>query len=337
MNNEIESIRSVLKSSRSELMKKKNVVATGIGYKIRKGEVSARPAIICSVEKKVPKSALKAEDLISPEISGVLTDVVPTGPVSILQQRTSRVRPAPGGVSIGHYLISAGTLGCLVKKNGQIYILSNNHVIANSNEAAQGDPILQPGPHDGGSRPADEIATLSEFVPIVFEDGGNGGLPPCPTAGFITGVLNALAAASGSKTRLRQYRIQQQANKVDCAIALPNSNEDVTGEILEIGRIQGIAEGTLGMSVKKSGRTTGLTTDTIQQVDVTVRVNFGAGRTALFEDQLMAGAMSQGGDSGSAVLDEQNRLTGLLFAGGPTTTIFNRIQNVFSALDLELA
>jgi hypothetical protein len=191
-------------------------------------------------------------------------------------------------------------------------------------------------PHDGGRQPDDEIAKLSEFVPIVFEGNGNGGVPPCPAAGFVTSVLNTLAAASGSKTRLRQYRIEQESNKVDCAIARPNSDDDVVNEILQIGAINGVVEGELGMNVKKSGRTTGLTTGSIQQVDVSVRVNFGAGRVALFEDQLMAGAMSQGGDSGSAVLDEQNNLTGLLFAGSATTTIINRIQNVFSALDLEL-
>ena len=53
---------------------------------------------------------------------------------------------------------------------------------------------------------------------------------------------------------------------------------------------------------------------------------------AQFADQLMVGSMSQGGDSGSAVLDETNRFVGLLFAGSDTTTIMNRIQNVFSAL-----
>lgn len=50
----------------------------------------------------------------------------------------------------------------------------------------------------------------------------------------------------------------------------------------------------------------------------------------------MAGAMSQGGDSGSAVLDENNRLVGLLFAGSDNSTIINRIEHVFSALDVSL-
>ena len=90
------------------------------------------------------------------------------------------------------------------------------------------------------------------------------------------------------------------------------------------------------MRIQKSGRTTGLTTGEILQVDVTVNVQYGAGRIAQFTDQLLAGAMSQGGDSGSAVLDEQKRLTGLLFAGSDNTTIINRIENVFAALGVTL-
>ena len=90
------------------------------------------------------------------------------------------------------------------------------------------------------------------------------------------------------------------------------------------------------MPLQKSGRTTGYTTGQVEQVDVTVNVQYGAGRIALFSDQLLAGAMSQGGDSGSAVLDDRRRLVGLLFAGSDNTTIINRIQNVFEALQLTL-
>ena len=90
------------------------------------------------------------------------------------------------------------------------------------------------------------------------------------------------------------------------------------------------------MNVKKSGRTTGFTTGTIQQIDVTSTVTHGSNKTATFVDQLMAGAMSAGGDSGSAVLNDQNELVGLLFAGSNSTTLFNRIQNVFQALQISL-
>jgi len=90
------------------------------------------------------------------------------------------------------------------------------------------------------------------------------------------------------------------------------------------------------MAIKKCGRTTGFTQGEIQQIDVTVKVQYGGGRVALFTDQLLAGAMSQGGDSGSVVLDESDKLVGLLFAGSDNSTIINRIENVFSSLNLSL-
>ena len=146
------------------------------------------------------------------------------------------------------------------------------------------------------------------------------------------GLLNAGCRLIGSRTRYRSVSIQQTTNLVDAAIARPLFAADVADQILGIGTIQGTAAGTLGLRVKKSGRTTGLTTGEIIQVDVTVNVDYGGGRVAQFTDQLMAGAMSQGGDSGSAVLDEQNRLMGLLFAGSDNSTIINRIEHVFAAL-----
>jgi S1-C subfamily serine protease len=107
-------------------------------------------------------------------------------------------------------------------------------------------------------------------------------------------------------------------------------------ELLQIGTIAAIKEAELGMSIKKSGRTTGLTTGAIEQTDVTVSVSYGYNKTAVFTDQLLAGAMSQGGDSGSAVLDIQNNLVGLLYAGSETSTLINRIQNVFGELKISL-
>lgn len=328
---QLEDCRNVLRSARRELLRRRNVVAVGVGYKTVQGKKTDQLALICSVEVKAAKASLTAAEVIPESVQGIPTDVNSTGVIVAQQSRTERHRPAPGGVSIGHYLITAGTLGCLVKKNNTIYILSNNHVLANSNEASVGDPILQPGPYDGGTQQNDTIARLSEFVPINFTTG----TIPCPIGSAVAAVLNGLAAAVGSSTRLQAAAVAQE-NLVDCAIAQPINPSDVAAQILEIGTITGVAEGTLGMSVKKSGRTTGLTTGTIQQIDVTASVSYGSNKVATFSDQLMAGAMSQGGDSGSAVLDDQNRLVGLLFAGSNTSTIINRIQNVFTALGVTL-
>lgn len=330
--NNIESITQLLKTQRENLLAKANVVATGVGYKVTKGQKTADLSIVCSVKEKVATSSLAAYDRVPEQLDGVATDVVATGPIRALLSPTDRHRPAPGGVSIGHRDITAGTLGCLVKHNGQVMILSNNHVLANSNEANIGDTILQPGPHDGGVYPADHIADLAGFVPIVFPDQPS----ECPVANNSANLLNAIATLFGSNARLRAVSTQAADNLVDAAIARPLTNDDVLDEILGIGQIAGTTSAQLGMAIKKSGRTTALTSGEIQQIDVTVNVQYGAGRVARFTDQLLAGAMSQGGDSGSAVVDNDNNLVGLLFAGSDQSTIINRIEHVFSALDLTL-
>lgn len=301
----IEEIRSILKEVRPELMRKANVMATGIGYKRVDNRTTDKLSIICSVAIKTSMDKLDAEDLIPEEIQSVPTDVNPTGMFRTFQEPTGRFRPAPGGVSIGHYNISAGTLGCIVQKNGEQYILSNNHVLANSNEASLEDAILQPGPYDGGLKSEDEIATLSEYVPITYRNEGDDDS-------------------------------EAPQNLVDCAIAKPHNTDDIENEIFQIGSIAGVKEAEFDMEIKKSGRTTGLTTGVIEQVDVTSRVNFGSNKVAVFSDQVMAGSLSQGGDSGSVVLDNDNNLVGLLFAGSDTTTLINRIENVFDALEVTL-
>ena len=332
MNDTVTTVRSVLRERSRELLGCANVVATGVGYKMVDGKLTDTPSIICSVVNKVAASSLSSRDLIPAEIGGVPTDVVATGIIRAFQAPTDRFRPAPGGVSVGHKDITAGTLGCWVRRNGEWMILSNNHVLANINAAKIGDAILQPGSYDGGKNPDDQIATLEDFVTITLQE-----LPSdCDIAGNIVALLNALSGVVGSDTRLKAVRIRAIENIVDAAIARPLRQEDVNPEILNIGAIERTATAVLGMPLKKSGRTTGYTEGQVTQVDVTANVGYGDNRTALFTDQIMAGAMSQPGDSGSAVLNNNDELVGLLFAGSDTTTIINRIENVFSALNLTL-
>ena len=79
---------------------------------------------------------------------------VPTKRAAIpwTQKKTT---PLKIGSSIGHYKITAGTLGGFVRSrdDGSVLILSNNHVLANENKGKKGDAILQPGAIDGGKNP----------------------------------------------------------------------------------------------------------------------------------------------------------------------------------------
>ena len=129
-----------------------NVRGVGVGYK-RVGSISTgEPAIIVFVEKKLPPNKLARGYRVPPKLYGLDTDVVEIGRVRLLGERKNKVRPAVPGSSIGHYKISAGTFGAVVKdkKSGDKLILSNNHILANGSNGADGraksgDPILQPG------------------------------------------------------------------------------------------------------------------------------------------------------------------------------------------------
>ena len=205
-----------------------------------------------------------------------------------------------------------GTLGALVKDaSGNQYILSNNHVLARTNAAALGEDIIQPGLID--QSPAcfkdstDIVANLSNFISINFRKG------------------------------------TMRANAVDAAIAQVRvGNVDPTGFIIDIGTLSSdTVAPSLSMSVKKSGRTTGLTYGDITAVNATIDVSYGSGKTARFTNQIVVGPGSfiAAGDSGSLMVenvDTDPRAVGLLFAGGSTTAIANPIGDVLDAFNVSM-
>lgn len=328
-------IHDVCKDHTKTLLAKDGVVAVGVGRKKILGMPTDQLAVVVSVKRKKALAALDPKDVVPREVDGEVTDVVETGPFKALAlDRTARYRPAPPGVSVGHKDITAGTLGCVVRRGTATYVLSNNHVLANSNDAVMGDAILQPGPYDGGRLGQDELGYLAEFVPISFLGDA---VSDCRTAKAVSTALNGVCALIGSTTRYRIARPQALTNLVDCAIADVEA-VDVTDSIVQIGPPRDPVPGELGMTIKKSGRTTELTAGRIEQVNVTVQVAYDStgSKLALFEDQLMAGAMSQGGDSGSAVVNDDNALVGLLFAGSDTSTIICRMEHVFEQLNITL-
>jgi hypothetical protein len=298
-----------------------NVVGVGIGVGdgVSAG-VPGEPVLEVYTIEPEPVSDTRARLASAAGVSALSDSSVPvrtvhTGFIDIYPHRM-RLRPAPGGISVAHTAVTAGTFGCLVRGNSaprlnRLMVLSNNHVLANSNGASLGDSILQPGPFDGGKHPADQIAVLERFVPINF------------AAGASNQVDCATAWAWPDRVRKELMRLISG-----------------TPTFFRVGATPVAA--TLGLAVGKSGRTTQLTSGTVTAVGVTINVNYGAGRVGRFVNQIAvrapSGDFSQGGDSGSLIWtwDARRAPVALLFAGGGGTTFGNPIATVLRALDVQI-
>lgn len=221
-------------------------------------------------------------------------------------------RPIALGVSGGSIddldggFCCGGTLGGLVQDgSGNLYVLSNNHVLGRTNRAQAGEDTVQPGLIDSRCRSsaAKAVADFTALIPISFDS----------------------------------------ANLVDAAIARVRPGAvDPRGAVLDIGTpSSSIAQPAVGMSVQKSGRTTGRTTGRVVDVGATVLVAYGkkcgagGGPAAVMDDQFLIsdGSFSDSGDSGSVIFESGSnpRAVGLLFAGSSSYTIANRISNVLAA------
>ncbi len=204
------------------------------------------------------------------------------GPAALSAAARPRVRPLVPGASVGHPDVTAGTLGAFVTDaRGRVLLLSNNHVLADTDRAQLGDPVLSPGPADGGRPGVDRVATLTAFERLV---------PAGNTVDLAVAAVDDPALVGG--------------NHVPEGVL-----SGVVEEVLD------------GVAVAKTGRTTGHTTGSVTAVELDgVTVDYGRGRLLSFDDCLEVEgdgrSFSDGGDSGSVVyaLDGLSAL-GLLFAG----------------------
>ena len=136
-------------------------------------------------------------------------------------------------------------------------------------------------------------------------------------------------------------------SNVDAAIAqLRSGTMDSTGFIEDIGvPTASIVAPSVGLSVAKSGRTTGFTTGTISSINTSVSVQYQSGCnsgkkfTVSYTNQVVvnSSSFSAGGDSGSLIVTNSGHSpVALLFAGSSTSTIGNPVGEVLSKLSSTL-
>ena len=278
------------------------VVGTAVGLRPN-GEAAIRVMVVDAAPRKIPAA-----------LDDVPVEVLVTGMFVAFSDPTTRFRPAPIGYSVGHPAITAGTIGARVTDGTRVFILSNNHVLANMNDAAIGDPEYQPGTFDGGTA-ADQIATLFGFAPIDFA-GGNNWIDAAIALSTTADLGNSTPLDDGYGTP--NGRIFADAN---------NDRSFDDRNLL------------LGVAVQKYGRTTKLTHGTITGINGTVDICYEVliifcVKSARFVDQMVItpGGFSGGGDSGSLIVTDNTDAfpVGLLFAGSGTQTIANRIDHVLN-------
>ncbi len=297
-----------------DLMRRPGVVSTATTL-----TEDGRIAIMVLTEHPLGRGALPAE------LDGVPVVEEVSGRIRALDSganhKTLQTPPIQLGTSGGwrydlaNGFCCGGTLGSLVLKSGQQYVLSNYHVLeadivsgGNSRVAQAGDPVIQPGLIDVGcnANSAQNVATLS-------------GIKSLP------------------------------GSNVDAAIAATISGQVRTdGAILDIGTISATTQAAaLSQAVKKSGRTTGLTRSSVNGLNASVSVAYdnecagGSAFTKTFTGQILVKnknrgqAFISGGDSGSLMVQDVTtnpRAVGLLFAGSSTTAVANPIGQVLSFL-----
>lgn len=201
----------------------------------------------------------------------------------------------------------SGTLGSLVSRGGDFFLLSNNHVLDKSDQGSPGDPISQPGLADTncGQKQNTIVGNLTQAAPLKTSN---------------------IDAAIG----------QVVANEVDQSGAIL----DLLGAGQPAPPSKTIATPAVGQPVAKSGDATGVTCSSVNAVSLNVRVDYstqcqgGSTFNVTFTNQIgiQGSTFSNSGDSGSLVItSDKAQPVGLLYAGSSTGTVANPINDVLAA------
>jgi hypothetical protein len=254
-----------------------------------------------------------AADQASPSLTGSASVTV-INPPDNQQTQSFPIKLGTTGGNVNDFTIKgniitccSGTLGSLVSRGGTQFILSNNHVLARSDQAKPGEAISQPGLVDNNCKRGNTVALLTQAAPLKT-----------------SGVDAALAAVVSSAVDSSGTILDLGTNPGDPA---PPAGT--------------LATPAVGIPVAKSGRSSGLTCSSVQTINTSVRIDYqtscngGTTFSVTFNNQVVVGggSFSAAGDSGSLIVDSQTaQPIALLYGGNSTGTVGNPIQAVLTAL-----
>jgi hypothetical protein len=280
------------------LLKIPGVIGVGIGLKETNNEITSEGAFRVYVDRKKAPTELPTDQLIPDEVLGVKTDVIEMDATDPVADE-SEYRPLKGGIQIGNGTGALGTLGCLARRTSDgATVALSNHHVMFALGKGVGDKIGQPN--------------LSESC--------------CCTCGEV-GTIAAGAIPTGGV-----------AGRVDGAIATLKSGIGSVQEINQIGVIAGTAQAIFGETVRKVGRTTGLTTGTVTAVSDPASSTSGPTYVNQVRVAPIAGVpkFSDSGDSGSVIVNASNQIVALLWGGNTGPSVANNIADVLAAFGITI-
>jgi hypothetical protein len=309
----VDELIAIKQQVEAQYLGRPGVTGIDVGYKVVGGQRTDEVAIRVHVSRKTDD--VPTDERVPANIDGAVTDVLErkyepqVASVELdvsLQADTTHYATLQGGISMGPSraiggFVFAGTLGAIVidKATNQHAALTNFHVACVDSTWSVGDRMVQPSRIDTGVVPGDEFGAIARAT----------------LSGHVDGALISIDAGKSTS----------------CSIA-------------EIGDVRGTTAATLGMAVRKRGRTTGLTYGSVDGLSLSVNVDYGDGIGArTLTDQVSIAAdtnhnamFSDHGDSGSVIVDSNNNVVALLFAGAGAGTVGNPIANVLSELNIDI-
>jgi hypothetical protein len=289
-----------------ELKTYPNVTGVGVGYRIVGRQRRDEICLRVYVRTKVPESALAPDEILPKAVDGVSVDVIEADWWAMAPNLTIAERQSRHPLEV-YAGVSIGGLRVTAGTLGAaVSDLGSGELLLLSNwHVLCGDYDCRPG------------------EPIIQPGVYDGGLPDDGIAHVKTFAIN---------------------EDVDAACATVSPARYLLRDLAGLPGFRGIATATRGMRIWKSGRTTGVTTGVVEDIDADVEVSGYPEGIREFRDQIIAVTdgdtpIVRGGDSGSLVVNGDELAVGLLFGGerkSGSYFIANHISAVISNLAIEL-
>ena len=297
----------------AEYLARPGVTGIDVGYKVVGGVQTEEVAIRVHVEKK--KSSVPKAQQVPASIDGAVTDVlertyelqVVRTPLDFSAQAdTTHYATLQGGISIGPSRAIGG------------------FVFAGTLGAIVTDNV------------SGKKAAVTNFHVACVDSGWHVGDRQVQPSRVDTGTVPGDEFGAILRAVLSSH--------VDGAVLSIDAGKTTSGTIVDIGTVNGTKPATLGMVVRKRGRTTGLTHGSVDGLSLTVNVDYGDGlgvhtltdQVSIATDTAQNPLFSDHGDSGSVIVDSTGAVVALLFAGSGTNTVGNPIASVLSELNIAI-